>query len=115
MSLPSSITSSAPPPPSGPSSHNGIAAHLTAQFSGCWAGPSQPILRRCIEDGIEGAMPRTRITDMLVEPVALQLGVAHLLGAGDDATAPRSVAEALEGLGHVPLGRWVEELRVFGE
>ena len=51
------------------------------------------------------------VADVGVEPVALELGGTHVLGAADGAAAGGGVAEALEGLGHFPLGGGVEELR----
>lgn len=50
------------------------------------------------------------VADVLVEPVALELRRIHILCAADEASALGGLAKALEGLGHVPFGRWVEEL-----
>lgn len=47
---------------------------------------------------------------MLIEPIALQLRIIHLLRTSNGAAALWRVAEAFEGLGHFPFGRWIEEL-----
>lgn len=50
------------------------------------------------------------LNNVAVEPDAVELGVGHVAGAGDETSASWGVAEAVEGLGHAPLGGGVEEL-----
>lgn len=52
------------------------------------------------------------LDDVAVEPDAVELGVGHVAGARDATAAGGRVAEAVEGLGHGPLGGGVEELAV---
>ncbi|TLD16356.1 uncharacterized protein PgNI_01531 [Pyricularia grisea] len=49
------------------------------------------------------------LADEAVEPEALEVTGRHCLGARDGAAARGSAAQAVEGLGHVPLGGRVEE------
>ena len=89
-----------------------VAAHLAAHFARCWAMSSRG--RSAIE-GLRDADWLARalleqFADMGAQPNALKLTRSHILGAADDAAAGRFAAEAVEWLGHLPLGGWVEEL-----
>lgn len=64
-----------------------------------------------VRGSLGAALLRPELDDVAVEPGAVELGVRHVARAGDAAAAGGSPAEAVEGLGHGPLGGGVEELR----
>lgn len=57
-----------------------------------------------------GFLLSAELDDVAVEPNTVELGFSHVAGTSDAASAGGRSAEAVEGLGHVPFGRGVEEL-----
>lgn len=57
-----------------------------------------------------GFLLSAELDDVSVEPYTVELGFGHVAGTSDATSAGGRSAEAVEGLGHVPFGRGVEEL-----
>lgn len=105
-----------------------IAAHFPGQgscrnttsppnFSKVTAGSAKEARHESLV-GLDGAIRRSplllleQLVNVVVEEQTLQFRRAHVLGPRNPFAARVGAAIALEGLGHVPFGAWVEEGQV---
>jgi hypothetical protein len=99
-------------PPSPPFVLNrGITTHLATHLPTRHAPPRRSVRRvgAAVQSLARGVALLQQLADMRVQPNTLQIPLGHILGAGNNPMAQSLSTQALERLGHIPLGARIEK------